>query len=379
MKKCMSCGSEMTDSASFCAMCGGNTFQALESNTATSQSVVAPAGTSSSSQVTSQVIIPAGNVQTQVVSPKMKKVCGPVSGGTKFGSGVIVFVLSLIMILLSSMFIIRFSLSEGAINSVAKNLEGKIADIEVGFLDRSMDDDVTLSEFVFERTMRARMQNSSYVNMNINDDVQESIEDILNEPFLSQFLADTFSDYVEFILYDRGRGYLKVTDITELIEDNQKKIEKLSDNHVSTKFITMVEEAVTESGVLEELDMREVEKDNRGLFGTIRLLFSGVIEVSFILIALLLVAILFVIRRDRYKACTLTGSAFIITGAFDLLLVGGTVIGAIMANNEYPFGIEIYNGILSPLRLYSGISVACFLVVGIIFVVIGKLLKRNYQ
>lgn len=384
MKRCLSCDAELNDSVKFCGYCGGSEFSAEGKEELPTPAVAAEEIVSM--PPVSEVIPPVAPVVETVqpiitmapANPVPVKEPKRVSGFAKFCSGVCGFLLTITLIVLSLILLLRFSLSEDAISSVGDNLEGKVADIEIGFLSESIDDGDTLADYLFDKTLRVRKQYSSYVNEDINDEVRESIEEVLNASFLSDFLADTISDYVSFVLYDEGKGYIKVEDIIELIEDNRKKVERLADNEVSARFLVMVDDAVRSSGILEAMDFREVEDANEGLFTTVRFCFSGIVEVILAAIALLMIVIIFVLRKDRHKAFSKTGRAFVVTAVVDLLVVGGTVAGVIFLNKAYPFGTEIYNAVLSPIRMWGAAEAGVFVVVGIVFIIIGKIVKRKY-
>lgn len=375
MKKCVSCGAEMSDSTNFCAMCGGSVFQPVTqkqepSNQAMEQSE--PAYTAQTVQVNPVL-------QEEQSTTKVKKERKPVSGGVKILSVVCSLFLTILLIILCIITLVKHSLSEESFSSIGSDLEGKVADIRIGFLDESLDEDDTLSDFAFDRAMKVRRQYSAYINESISKEVADSIEDILNEPFLTEFIADTMSDYVSFILYDEGRGYIKTDDIVELIENNSKKVERISNNRVDDRFLQMVEDGIEKSGALKSMDLRVVEEENEGLFKTIRFFFSNVMSIVLIVVSVLLIVLIFVLRRDRYKAFTKTGYAFITTGIVSLLVLIGTFIAGSMLNNSYPFGNDIYDVVFSPIRLCGTVETIIFFFVGILFVVIGNLIKKKYK
>lgn len=375
MKKCVSCGAETLDSTNFCAMCGGSVFQPVvqeqvPANQAMEQSE--PAYTAQTVQVNPVL-------QEEQKATKVKKERKPVSGGAKFLSVLCSIFLTFSLIILCITTLVKYSLSEESFASIGSDLEGKVADIRIGFLDESLDEDDTLSDLVYDGAMKVRKQYSAYINESINKEVADSIEDILNEPFLTEFITDTMSDYVSFILYDEGRGYIKTDDIIELIEDNSKKVERISNNEVSDRFLQMVEDGIEKSGALKSMDLRIVEEENEGLFKIIRFFFSEVLTIVLIVVSVLLIVLIFVLRRDRYKAFTKTGYALVTTGIVSLLILIGTFIAGSMLSNVYPFGNDIYDAVFSPIRLCGTVETSIFFFVGILFVVIGNLIKRKYK
>lgn len=378
MKKCVSCGTEMSDNINFCAMCGGNVFQPIMQNQ--ESNVQMPQDDFVQTAQPTQVgqFLQTGELPQYNAVP-IKKERKPVSGGAKFVSSVCAFFLTNFLIILSVTMLIKFSLSEDSLASMGNKLEGEIADIQVGFLDKSLDEDATLADFIFAETMKVREEYSSYVNADINEDIKESIEDILDASFLIEFVTDTLNDYISFILYDEGKGYIKADDVIELIEDNRKKVEALSNNDVNKKFLQMIEDAVETSGALEATDFRKVEENNEGLFNIIRFFFSGVVQIVLIVMSLLLIVLIFVLRRDRNKAFTKTGGAFITTGIVSLLVLIGTFVAGSMLNKSYPFGDDVYNAVLSPIRRWGIIETIVFLLVGILLIIVGKVIKRKYK
>ena len=333
MKKCVSCGAETLDSTNFCAMCGGSVFQPVvqeqvPANQAMEQSE--PAYTAQTVQVNPVL-------QEEQKATKVKKERKPVSGGAKFLSVLCSIFLTFSLIILCITTLVKYSLSEESFASIGSDLEGKVADIRIGFWDESLDEDDTLADLVYDGAMKVRKQYSAYINESINKEVANGIVDILNEPFLTEFITDTMSDYVSFILYDEGRGYIKTDEIIELIEENE------------------------------------------GLFKAIRFFFSEVLTIVLIVVSVLLIVLIFVLRRDRYKAFTKTGYALVTTGIVSLLILIGTFIAGSMLSNVYPFGNDIYDAVFSPIRLCGTVETSIFFFVGILFVVIGNLIKRKYK
>lgn len=401
MKRCVSCDAELNDSAKFCGYCGGSEFRSVETAEAeTSKPVeetdVTPepeAVISVTEPVTEEFltpepakeetpatapVVPAPKVVEKATEPKKVKTRKKTSGFAKFCSWICSLLLTIFLIVLSVVLMIRFSLSEQMFDSVGEKLEGNIADIEIGFLSESMDEDETLADFLFDHTRTAREQYYMYTNRDISDEVRDGIEEVLDAPFLIRFITDTMGDFVSFVLYDEGKGYIETEDIIELIDDNRKKIDSISDSEVSARFLVMMEDALKSAGITEALDLRVFEDDYESLFSTIRFIFSGIVEIILASIAFLLIVFIFLLRRDRYKAFAKTGRAFIVTAIFDLLIVAGTIVGVSFLNKEYPIGTEIYDAVLNPIRMWTAGEAAAFMVVGFIFVIIGKIVKRKY-
>lgn len=396
MKRCKSCDAELNDSVKYCIYCGGNEFKNIKATEEPSPVEAEEPITPITADVEETPIMAPGDeiptvvsapvptamtsavVQQPVETSKAPKARKNTSGFAKFCSTICGFLLTICLLALSLVLMVKFSLSEETFESIGDNLEGKIADIEIGFLSESIDDDATLSEFLFDNTARIRDEYSRYLNEDISDEVREIIDDVLNAPFQSEFLADTINDYVSYVLYDDGKGYIRTEDILELIEDNSKKIKGLKNSEVLSRFLIIMDEAVRTSGMTEALDLRDIEDENEEVFETIRYVFSGVPEAVLIAASLLMIVLIFVLRRDRYKAFAKIGRAFTNTALFNLLIVAGIVFGGVFLNKKYPLGTEIYEAVLNPIRMWPAIVAAGFMVVGFVFVIIGKIVRRKY-
>ncbi len=397
MKKCKSCDAELNDSVKYCIYCGGNEFKNIKAaedtpSVKTDEPIIPSVSVSEEAPVTTAVESPTEapipTVVTTTMTPavaqkpvetsKAPKVRKKTSGFAKFCSAIFGLILTICLLALSLVLIVKFSLSEETVSTIGDNLEGKIADIEIGFLSESYDDDTTLSEFLFDNTASIREEYSRYLNEDISDEVREIIDDVLNAPFQSEFVADTINDYVAYVLYEDGRGYIRTEDIIELIEDNSRKIDSLEDSEVLSRFLIIMDEAVRKSGMTEALDLRDIEDENEEVFEIIRYAFSGVPEMILIAVSLLMIVLIFVLRRDRNKAFTKVGRAFINTALFNILIAAGVFFGGKFLNTEYPLGTEIYEAVLNPIRTCPTNLAIGFMAGGFIFVIIGSIVRRKY-
>lgn len=364
MKRCMTCDSMMEDDCRFCSACGGSNFEqnpesyveAVVSTEAANQgSAVSQAEAANRGNAVSQAeAVNQGSVPSQA---KAKEPAGgeneeSVSLGVKLLTGLLCILLTLVLMTGSILLLIRVALSESAMDVVTEKLSGQMEQKVSGeILD-------VLSE------------------SGVDSDVVEIVETLLEKEFAGTFLMETAYDYTEFLLYEEGKGYIEADDIIELIEDNKKSVEKALGEPVTEELLSAVKQNLEKSGVLEAIDFGEFEEEYEEELEVVRFVFSGIVEIFLAVIALLFIISIFVLRSDRHTAWIKTGGVFIITGIFDLLLVAGTFIAVLLLKDISTVGSIMGNMVLWPLRI-SGIVVAmAFVVLGSIFTLIGKLLKR---
>ncbi len=333
MKRCVNCNQLEEDDCRFCSRCGGQSFE---------------------------VAVPSAEKAT-------KK--NAVSGGKKALAVTLCLFMSVIAVVASVVLLLRASVSEKTIESAMGRVfeEDELADVKIGELVDAKDEDTTVAEYVYSML---DAQTQAQIN-------EKDIEKLLNEKFVQDFVTEKMNDYLSDALYDDGRGKIKTDEIMELLEDNSKKIEKLTGIPMTARNLADIRETIEESHVLKEMKLSAYTKDYDSAFSALRLFFSDGLRVLLIVLGCLLLAGVFLVLPDRVKACHYVGVAFIAAGCMNILMVVASFALPGIVDNVLPLGEGVYRKIFASMRLHSVIQTVAVTAVGVIFVLIAKCCRRK--
>lgn len=382
MKRCISCNKVLRDECRFCSQCGHNEFVSIPADIEEPESNpvrnVPIGGSESVSDASADTVIgtvtdteckESTTTEAAEVMEQGQPIRKRASWGTRIFTWFLCIFITLFMILGSLFLLLRFSVSETAIFLAADGLDGKVSEIQVGFLMEGERDSLTLSEYVYD--------NMGFpYNRFISED---GIEDLLNEDFIREFVADRLSDYVSFVLYDKGDGAITADDIAELLDDNRRAFEKAAGCSLDDIGLYEIGYDIESEGILEAIDLAAHEREYRDVLSVIRILFSGIVEGIFLAVAAALIIWVLILRKDKDHACAGIAATFIITGTLHFMIVAATFILAGIANKTMTFGMDLYHALLKPIRLFGILEAAGLIILGLIFIFIAKLLKRKYN
>ncbi len=364
---CTQCGTELSGEERFCPKCG----HVVEKET--QAQVAAAPKTEMQAQVTA-----APEMKTADVSPTVTE--QPASGrrGKKLTplSVVLSILICLVLILLgigaSLTGIVKMSLGETAIETAVGNVE--LAELKTGQLSGSGQKNETLPQMIYDS-----IEPGFKEYMPEEEEALEAIEEILEEDFVKDFLAEKTQDYVSDILTGSGDGRIKVKEVTDLIRKNRKKLEDLTQGkyRISDSDIEDVREYLEQNHVLEDLDLSELQDENETAFDLVQNLFSywmlGLLAGLFVLF----VVLLFLANRRFRRSMVYLGISLLLVGAADvtLAIMTGRISG--LLNDMLRLGEKFYGALLSPVRTNSFIVGGCTLLVGLLALILPQVFRKK--
>lgn len=292
-----------------------------------------------------------------------------VSDGKKAIAVTLCSFLSVIAIFASLAFLLHASISEKTIEATMSEVfeEDDLADFEIGELVDAKEEDMTLAEYVYSMLDE---QAQTWIT-------PEDMEELLNEGFVLDFVTEKMKDYLSDALYGNKKGKIKTAEIMELLENNDKKIEKLTGVPMSKNNLRVIEEYIEDNKILKEAKLSVYTKEYESEFSTLRFLFSDKLRILLVALGILLLAAVFLVLPDRMKACCYVGTAFIVVGCMNVLLVVMSFALPGIVDNVLPLGEEVYKEMFASMRVHSLIQTAVALAVGAACVLLAVYSKRR--
>lgn len=333
MKRCVNCNQLEENDSRFCSRCGG--------------------------QVLEELISPGGERSKEKSRQRREKVIAVT----------LCSFMSVIAIFASLAFLLHASISEKTIEATMSEVfeEDELADFEIGELVDAKEEDMTLAEYAYSMLDE---QAQTWIT-------PKDMEELLNEGFVLDFVTEKMKDYLSDALYGNNKGKIKTAEIMELLEDNDKKIEKLTGVSMSKNNLRVIEEYIEDNKILKEAKLSVYTKKYESEFSTLRFLFSDKLRILLVVLGILLLAAVFLVLSDRMKACCYVGIAFIVVGCMNVLLVVMSFALPGIVDNVLPLGEEVYKEMFASMRLHSVIQTAVALVVGAACVLLATCSKRR--
>ena len=378
-KVCTQCGTELSGEERFCPKCGHVVEKETQGQAAAAPKTETQAQFAAVPETKAQVqFVAAPEMKTADVSPTVTE--QPVSGrrGKKLTplSVVLSILICLVLILLgigaSLAGIVKMSLGETAIETAVGNVE--LAELKTEQLSGSGQKNETLPQLIYDS-----IDPEFKEYMPEEEEALEAIEEILEEDFVKDFLAEKTQDYVNDILTGSGDGRIKVKEVTDLIRKNRKKLEDLTQGkyRISDSDIEDVREYLEQNHVLEDLELSELQDENETAFDLVQNLFSywmlGLLAGLFVLF----VVLLFLANRRFRRSMVYLGISLLLVGAADvtLAIMTGRISG--LLNDMLRLGEKFYGALLSPVRTNSFIVGGCTLLVGLLALILPQVFRKK--
>ena len=352
--KCTQCGTELSGKERFCPRCG----HAVEETQA--QATAAPE--------TETADVPLV-VTEQPASGRRGKKLTPLS---VFLSILICIVLVILGIGTSLAGIVKMSLGETAIETAVGNVA--LAELNTAQLSGSGDRGETLPELIYDSISP---EFKDY--MPEKEEALDAIEDILEEDFVKDFLAEKTQDYVSDILTDSGDGRIEADEVTDLIRENRKKLEDLTQGayRITDSDIEEIGEYLEQNKVLENMELSQLQGENKPAFDLVQNLFSYWMLGILAGLCLLFLVLLFLVNRRFRRSMVYVGISFLIVGAADVVLAMMTGSISDMLNDALKLGKNFYVTLLSPVRINSFIVGGCTLLVGLLGLILPQVFRKK--
>ncbi len=194
----------------------------------------------------------------------------------------------------------------------------------------------------------------------------EEAEEIYEKSTIKEFVEEKANEFADYILY--GTGSIRITgdDFVELVEENEELIEEISGEPIFAYDYDKIEEFGEN---LEEDDVISEVAD------VVKTYCSVIVVVGLILVALILCALLYFIRKS-YDALLWTGSAFSLTAL--LLVAAGLILKPIISVALAEGGLFVsmigslyVKGMLTSVLTYGG----CLFGIGVVLILAYLIIK----
>lgn len=258
----------------------------------------------------------------------------------------------------------NFASHEGlqtSLENVLMNVD--LTDVPASDFVADADSDESMAAYI------AREIEKSYV---IEVDVDEDdVQDFLEDSTFIPFIAREISGLADDVRSDsRGAGITE-KEISKLMWDNQRQIEKLVGVKLTQKDVDNVVQKLDQEGVLKDLRARSIKSDAPGAYFGLQVLLS---EVTVIVLLVLILGMAVLITKgygwNVCRSCGSVGVALMVGGGIFLLLSGAAFVLTLVWNSIISYLIQmILNGSL--------ISSAAFFVLGIGLVVVDRITRKQ--
>ena len=224
-------------------------------------------------------------------------------------------------------------------------------------------EDESMAEYI------AREIKKNYV---VEVDVEaEDVQKFLENSTIIPFLAEKLSGLADDVRNDsRGAGITK-KDISDLMWDNQKQIEKLVGVQMSQKDVDSVINSLNKEGLLEDLSAKAMKSEDPAVYAGAQVLLSDWTIIGlFVLIFGMAVLIAMGYRWNICRTCGSLGVTLMVSGGIFLLLCGASYILAMAWNSMISYLIRmVVSGSL--------LSSVLFFVLGAILVAVDRITRKQ--
>lgn len=339
MKKCTTCQKTLIDSVRFCSQCGGSSFESLNTIAGTIEANPTP------------------NTATDSTIEDSKGM----SGGNKTAGIILSVLLTVFTLAISLLVIFKVTFSEENRADIADSFAEEITDIEIGAL-LGEEDDSTLDEYIY-----AQFPDSYQYFVSERD-----IRKLLKENFVVEFVEEKVKDYTSDLFYNNGDGKIDADEIVELLEDNRRSIEKLTNYSLTDADLKSIEKNLEKNIDWDAFELSTYAKGNY-VFAALRVAFSPAVLVILSIIACLLIIWILVICKNKKFAFSCIGISMLVTGVLNGIFVLATFILADPLKNHLSYIANVIDDLLQPARYCGLIEFAAFAGVGIAILAVIKL------
>jgi hypothetical protein len=280
------------------------------------------------------------------------------------GSAILCVLICLCSLLTISLLMVRSLTTRDFLQA---SVENALADVDLTQISAEelvpdAEDDESLAAYI------ARQIEKEYV---IDVDVDEDdVQKFLEDSTIISFVAEKFSGMADDIRTDRRGSGITEDDISELMRDNKKQIEKLVGVEMTQHDIDNVLKVINEEGVLEELSAKSIRRSEPAAYFGLQVLLSDVTII--VLIVLILGMAVLIVKSYHWNVCRSCGSigvALIVGGGIFLLLCGAAFILPLAWNSMISYMIRmVVSGSL--------ISSAVFFGLGVVMVVVDRVTRK---
>lgn len=354
--KCTQCGTQIQPGGRFCPKCG---------------CVVSP---EQRSQVTDVTQSAADRRPVQAAPPVQNE--GANKKKEAVASVILSIFVSLLLILLgvaaSAVFIVRQGLTQSAIESAVSKVE--FAELKTGALSGSGNKKETLPELIYD-SLSPQIQ----ADMADRDATIATIEDIVEEDYVRDFVAEKVNDYVTDILTDSGDGEITADEVVSFLKDNKKDLESLFNNdyHFTDADFDEVEEYLTQNKILDDYRFSKIRRTNRSTFDMIQRFSSYVVLAILLGLCVLFAVCLFFINRKSGKAMIFIGISFVVIGILDCAFGIGINQFAKVLNDLVELGKGFYTTLLAPVKRTSFIVGGSVIAIGALVAILPQIFSKN--
>lgn len=354
--KCTQCGTEIQPGGRFCPKCG------------------CAISTEQGIQVTGMTQGVADSCSVQTVAPVQSE--GEKKKKSSAVSVILSIFVSLLLILLgtaaSAVFIVRLGLMPSAIENAVSEVE--FAELKTGALSGSGNKRETLPELIYD-SLSPQIQ----LQMIDRDTAIEAIEDIMEEDFVQEFVAEKVNDYVTDILMDSGDGEIKVDEVVSFLKDNKKDLEGLLNDtyHFSDADFEAVEEYLTENKILDSYQFSKIRRGNRSTFDMIQRFSSYGVLAILLGLCVLFVVCLFIINRKFRRSMVFIGVSFLVIGILDCVFGTGIDQFSEILNDLVELGKGFYSTLLAPVKVSSFVVGGSMIAVGVLVAILPQIFRKK--
>lgn len=384
---CNNCGSPLSDNARFCTACGAAAEIKTEPVEQTiAETIEAPVEVPVEepavveTPVEAPVVIP---VQPPVVQESVEPVAAkaPRKINAGFGKTLLSVFLCLIAFILFTGagigLVTRLSLEKSSIKKTVDSLD--VAKINISKFTGDTENK-TVSKFL------------SAHKLSILSFEEKSLDKLLNEKFVKEFISSKTSAYANDVIKGTDKAEITVDDIVDLISDNWDKIcddlglpvmieysgVKLAKKDIVSIFKKALNQSIGSN--LEKVSMSEIKESNKFIFTIAQYALSYVclgIAAGVAFVLLIIVVIMNIRYRGGFKYMGFTtlfaGLIILVLGIGMMSFLPGVLDGVV------EIGKTTYKALFSRSYLFALIIGGATVVYGVVFVLIGSLLRKSFK